>query len=180
MANNTKFNTKYRIETARLQHWDYSRSGAYFITICTVNREHFFGAVENNTLLLSEFGKIVEEEWIKTPSIRPDMNIELGEFVIMPNHFHGVLFIGDNEYNTNTDDAYKNNFGPQSKNISSIIRGFKSAVTAQARKINPHFGWQERFHDTIIKNQKAYDAISQYIIDNPQKWLEDGLNTIRP
>ena len=188
-----KFKNKYRIESTRLQNWDYSRVAVYFITICTANRDHFFGIVKNNEMVYSDIGAIVAQEWVKTPEIRPDMNLELGEFMVMPNHFHGVIFIGNNEFNgrdamhrvstddnidamrrVSTDDnIYKNEFGPQSKNLSSIIRGFKSAVTVQAKKINPDFGWQARFHDHIIRNPKSYDTISQYIIDNPKKWGED-------
>ncbi|WP_310559709.1 transposase [Flavobacterium sp.] len=194
------FKNKYRIESTRLKNWDYSRQASYFITICTANREHFFGKIKNQgetpcTASLSAIGIIVEQEWIKTPDIRPDMNLELGEFVVMPNHFHGIIFIGNNEFNSDgdticrdamhvrdamhgvsTNGIYKNEFGPQSKNLSSILRGFKSAVTIQARKINPEFGWQSRFHDHIIRNTKSYDAISQYIIDNPKKWVDDEFN----
>lgn len=194
----TKFNNKYKIESTRLQHWDYGQRAVYFITICTANREHLFGKIENQYFFPSEIGKIVAQEWIKTPDIRPDMNLELGEFIVMPNHFHGIIFIGNNAYNGNdalqcrdamhrvstensistdkTDDAYKNQFGPQSKNLASIIRGFKSAVTVQARRINPNFGWQPRFHDHIIRNSNAYENISKYIIDNPKKWKEDEFN----
>ena len=180
-----KFNNKYRIESARLQNWDYSQAAAYFITICTANREHFFGMVQNNAMVYSDIGTIVAQEWVKTPEIRPDMNLDLGEFMVMPDHFHGIIFIGNNDFNSNigSRDAmhrvsadggiYKNEFGPQSKNLSSIIRGFKSAVTVQAKKINPDFGWQARFHDSIIRNQRSYDTISQYIIDNPKKWGKD-------
>ncbi|WP_208022755.1 transposase [Flavobacterium jejuense] len=150
----------------------------------------------------SEIGKIVADEWMKTPEIRPDMNIELGKFIVMPNHFHGIIFIGNNAYNNEkmgmdamrcrdamhgvstthsistdkTDDEYKNQFGPQSKNLASIIRGFKSAVTVQARRIDPDFGWQAGFHDHIIRNPNAYENISQYIIDNPKKWNLDAFN----
>jgi REP element-mobilizing transposase RayT len=88
-----KFNNKYRIESARLENWDYSQAAAYFITICTANREHFFGTVQNNAMVYSDIGSIVAQEWVKTPQIRPDMNLELDEFMVMPNHFHGVLFI---------------------------------------------------------------------------------------
>lgn len=191
-----KFKNKYRIEPARLKNWDYAESAAYFVTICTANRTPFFGMVQNNALIYSEIGKIVASEWVKSPEIRPDMNLELGEFVVMPNHFHGIIFIGgrdamhrvsnnmnrvstenkDAMHRVSTGDVYKNEFGPQSKNLSSILRGFKSAVTVQARKINPEFGWQARFHDHIIRNPKSYDAISHYIIDNPKKWIEDEFN----
>lgn len=141
--------------------------------------------VQDYEMVYSNIGTIVVQEWIKTPEIRPDMNLALGEFVVMPNHFHGIIFIGNNEYNgrdamhgVSTDGIYKNAFGPQSKNVSSIIRGFKSAVTVQAKRINPDFGWQARFYDHIIRNPKSYDTISQYIIDNPKKWIDDEFNKI--
>ena len=92
-----KFQNKYRIPSARLQNWDYAQRAVYFVTICTANREHFFGRIQNNEMIYSNIGSIAAQEWIKTPEIRPDMNLELGEFVVMPNHFHGVIFIGNNE-----------------------------------------------------------------------------------
>ena len=123
----------------------------------------------------SEIGKIVATEWVKTPDIRPDMHIELGEFIVMPDHFHAIIFIGGKNAIHGGDalqcvstEPYKNEFGPQSKNLASIIRGFKSAVTVQARQINPHFGWQARFHDHIIRNHNAYENISKYIRDKPK------------
>ena len=86
-----KFQNKYRIPSSRLQTWDYGTNGAYFITICTQNREHFFGVVQNGTVQLSEIGKISEQLWIEIPNQFPF--IELGSFVVMPNHVHGVLIV---------------------------------------------------------------------------------------
>ena len=86
-----KFQNKYRIPSSRLQTWDYGTNGAYFITICTQNREHFFGIVQNGTVQLSEIGKIAEQLWIEIPNQFPF--IELGNFVVMPNHVHGMLII---------------------------------------------------------------------------------------
>jgi putative transposase len=86
-----KFQNKYRIPSSRLQTWDYGTNGAYFITICTQNREHFFGIVQNGTVQLSEIGKISERLWIEIPNQFPF--IELGNFVVMPNHVHGILII---------------------------------------------------------------------------------------
>jgi len=86
-----KFQNKYRIPSSRLQTWDYGTNGAYFITICTQNREHFFGVVQNGTMQLSETGKIAEQLWIEIPNQFPF--IELGNFVVMPNHVHGILII---------------------------------------------------------------------------------------
>lgn len=179
-----KFKQKYRIASARHPAWDYSNQAAYFVTVCTKNREHFFGKIVNNQMELSEIGRIVEQEWRTTPNIRPDMNLSLGEFVVMPNHFHGILMIGENEFNNGSRDAMHrvstgttiNKFGAQSKNLSSILRGFKSAVTKNARLIEPVFAWQARFHDHIIRNEKSFQNISTYIRCNAERWIEDKFN----
>lgn len=205
------FNNKYRIPPARLQNWDYANEAMYFVTICTKNRENYFGEivaaddgrdamhrvstdaidamhrVSTPVLQPTEIGKIAHSEWYKSIELRPDMNLELGEFVVMPNHIHGIIIIGANQYNTPrdsrrrdamhrvsiTDPGYKNQFAPQSKNLASIIRGYKSAVTTYARKNNIEFEWQTRFHDHIIRTMDDYHRISNYIINNPAKWHED-------
>jgi REP-associated tyrosine transposase len=208
-----KFNNKFRIPSARLQTWDYSNCASYFITICTKKRAHFFGEIKDKKMQLNDIGKIAEKEWIKTLELRPDMNLELGEFVMMPNHFHGIIIIGENKYNTpagrdamhrvsdinvvtNTRDISNidkdamhgrdamhrvsttttttNQFGPQSKNLASIVRGFKSAVTTQAKKQgNDIFGWQPRFYDHIIRNTESFERIQNYIIHNAFNWEND-------
>ena len=86
-----KFKNKYRISSARLQSWDYSNNGAYFITICTQNRNHFFGKIQNQEMHLSEIGKLAEKYWLEIPEHFPF--VELSNFVVMPNHFHGILII---------------------------------------------------------------------------------------
>ena len=199
-----KFQNKYRIQSARLQNWDYGSNAMYFVTICTQNRQCYFGDVVAGIMNLSEIGKIVETEWLKTFEIRADMNLHLGEYVVMPNHFHAIITIGINKYNAQRDgqrdaqpdaanrrdamhcvsstndttatgqkNAKKNHFGPQSKNLASIIRGFKSAVTTGARMIHADFEWQSRFHDHIIRNDESFQRISNYIINNPLKWTDD-------
>ncbi len=175
-----KFKNKYRISSARLQNWDYGAAALYFITICTQNRVHYFGVVRDGQMQLSEIGKIVESEWLKTFTIRQDMNLWPGKYVVMPNHFHAIIGIGVNKYNTRSvphPSHPKNQFGPQSKNLASIIRGFKSSVTIGARKINPGFQWQSRFHDHIIRDNISFQKISNYIINNPINWKEQLFNT---
>ena len=201
------FKNKYRIDSTRLENWNYGSEGMYFITITTKKREPFFGEIINKKMHLTELGSIAEMEWINTPMIRPNMNLKLGEFVVMPDHFHGIILIGENEFNFNSGwgigDAQKmtgkiyetpndsvlrdakhsicndkkieiyspkNKFGPQKNNVSSICRGFKSAVTTYARINNLRFDWQERFHDKIIRSHEEYLRTSKYIIDNPSKW----------
>ena len=95
-----KFQNKYRISSARLQSWDYNANAAYFITICTEHRIHYFGEITDGVMQLNEIGHIVESEWMRTATIRPDMNLELDIMTVMPNHFHALLIIGDNAYNT--------------------------------------------------------------------------------
>ena len=94
------YQNKYRISSARLQSWDYASEGLYFVTICTQNREQYFGRVIGDKLKLSSIGDVALDEWFKTPGLRPDMNLELGEFVVMPNHIHGIIIIGKNQYNS--------------------------------------------------------------------------------
>ncbi len=182
-----KYQNKYRIPSARLQNWDYARSAAYFVTICTHNREMFFGKIKDGKMHATAIGNIAEQEWLKTPEVRPDMNLMLGQFVVMPNHFHGILLIGDNEYNGGAIDCSRDAmhrvstggkpgaFGPQSKNLASIMRGFKSSVTTHARKMGDAlFNWQTRYHDYIIRNADEYERIAAYIENNPAKWRDDN------
>jgi putative transposase len=184
-----KYNDKYRIASARLQSWNYASEGMYFITICTKDRLHYFGEINEGNMDNSILGDVFNDEWEKTPSIRPDMNLGLGEYVVMPNHFHAILIIGKNEYNNGIDGfncrdvmhdvstiKTMNQFGPQSKNLASVMRGFKSAVTTYARKNNIEFDWQPRFHDHIIRDHPEYIRISNYIINNPKSWDQDIFN----
>ena len=171
-----KYKNKYRIPSSRLPEYDYGANGCYYVTICTKDREHYFGKIVNGELQPSEIGKIVETEWLKTTELRPDMNLALDEFVVMPNHFHCIIFIGKNQYNTHDAVSYKNQFGTQSKNLASIIRGFKIAVTTYARKNNIEFAWQERFHDHIIRDHKGLENIRGYIFNNPSNWDDDELH----
>ncbi|NLJ82963.1 MAG: hypothetical protein GX330_07550 [Bacteroidales bacterium] len=168
-----KFQNKYRGKSTRLRNWDYSWAAAYFVTICTKHRIHYFGEIKNGRMELSEIGNIVENEWLKTFEIRLDMNLQMGEFTIMPNHFHAIITIGKNKYNIKSHTQSTNTFGPQSKNLASIIRGFKIGVTKNARQFNPDFAWQPLFYDHIIQNDKSYQRITNYIINNPKYWQED-------
>jgi putative transposase len=187
MTDMDKFKNKYRIASARAPFWDYRRAAAYFVTICTKNRTYWFGNVLDGEMELSAMGEIVKTEWLKTFEMRPDMNLWMGEYVVMPNHFHAIIGIGNNEYNVGSRDAMHrvstadtadttdtiNHFGPQSKNLASIVRGFKSSVTIAARQINPEFQWQSRFHDAIIRDDKSFKTISDYIVNNPILWGKD-------
>ena len=205
-----KFNNRYRISSTRLQSWDYAKNGLYFVTICTKNHEHYFGEIIDGEMQLSQIGEIVESEWIKTFEMRPDMNLRMDEYVVMPNHFHAIIIIGENRYNTHCGNAMPcrdamhcrdamycvsttttaqtvipitqpklNQFGPQSKNLSSVIRGFKIGVTKNARILDPDFEWQSRFYDHIISDSKSLKKIQDYIFNNPLQWKDDKYNNLK-
>lgn len=173
---------KHKNQSLRAQWWDYSSRANYFITVCTLDRQDFFGEIINHEMVLNEIGRIAQEEWIKTEEIRKDMGVLLFNFVIMPDHFHALLEIGSNDYNQQVN--YKmdsegefisfNEFAPQSKNLGSIMRGFKSAVTMRARQINPNFRWQSRYHDKIIQSERHFNIIQDYIKNNPKNWKKSN------
>ncbi len=173
-----KFKNKFRNDTIRAPFWNYGWAAHYFITICTHEHKCWFGDVLEGKIVLSEIGEIVNDEWLKTFDLRPDMNLIKGEFVVMPNHFHALIGIGHNEYNTKctpkNHDKPMNQFGPQSKNLPSIVRGFKMAVTKNARYIEPDFKWQPLYYDRIVRNEKSHQRITQYILNNPRKWIGKG------
>ncbi|WP_321343448.1 transposase [uncultured Draconibacterium sp.] len=211
--------------TIRLKNYDYSAAGLYFITLCTTDRLHLFGRIINGEMIYNAFGTIATEEWAKTPEIRK--NISLGEFIIMPNHFHAIISIDYKITDEGKDDIGK--FQSPSQTIGAIIRGYKGATTKRINQIireakagkggragDPASGaragdpvtgvlqyapsdapsnapssapsgaqggalsgegsiWQRNYYESIIRTERAYRNISNYIINNPLKWHLDRL-----
>ncbi len=164
----------------RMKDFDYSINGAYFITTCVQDRIPYFGKIKEGKILLNEYGKIVQQVWNNLP--KHYANCFLGEFVIMPNHVHGIIFINDNLNLTHVGEGLKPSPTKTRKTppLSEIIRGFK---TFSSRKINdtnttPDFRWQRSFHDRIIRNEKELTNIAEYIYLNPQNWENDEFNLI--
>lgn len=147
-----KFRYTYRIPSARKPGWDYAENGAYFITICTAGRVPYFGLVEQGIMQLSEIGHIAHDCWAEIP--QHFLFVELGEFVIMPNHMHGIITINNRYVNpvetlhaTSVHPAtsvqqginiFKNekmaNIAPKKGELPSVIRSYKSAVTRFVRR----------------------------------------------
>lgn len=185
-----KYNNKYRIESVRLKNWDYRNNGAYFITINTGNRKHFFGEIINSEMQLSPIGEYAENFWMEIPKHFPF--VELGNFVVMPNHTHGILIINNTDSvislhrnemdkslqcNDSTTNQYYSDISPKSGSISTIIRSYKSVVSKHARLLNPEFNWQPKFHDHVIRNSESFERIQNYIENNPSNWKEDKFYT---
>lgn len=157
----------------RLKGFDYTQNGYYFVTICTHHREHFFGEVCEETMVLNAYGEIAKKCWESLPHHYP--NCILDEYVIMPNHIHGIIVIKNKEnlerngykpFPTATDDFQKTH------RLSEMIRGFK---TFSSKTINSKFGtkqfqWQKSFYDHIIRDEEGLGNIREYIQQNPAKW----------
>jgi len=167
-----KFRGKYRIPSARWAAWDYGSNAAYFITICIATRTHDFRQIVKGEMILTPLGQSATDCWGAIPDHFPF--VVLDGFVAMPNHVHGIIII-DKPHGGG--DCGLNKFGPQSKNLASIVRGYKIGVTKFARQHDIPFKWQARYHDRVIRNVDEYERIRQYIYENPQKWDEDRYYT---
>ena len=174
-----KYKNKYRISSARLKNWDYKSNGAYFITINTKNRNPHFGSIYLGEMYLSKIGKLAHDYWIEIPKHFPNATVDT--FVIMPDHMHGIIIINNDVDDVDdVDDVVKtlqcnvssvmSNISSKRGSISTIIRSYKSVTTKHARKINPNFGWQTRFHDRVIRDTPELNRIQKYILENPENW----------
>jgi len=169
--NDNRFQQKYRVDSARLAGYDYGSNGAYFITVCTRNRENYFGEIdENAALITTAAAQIVVDCWQAIPTHFPF--VVLNAFVLMPNHLHGILFFDKPDYN----DGQPNQFGPQIDNLAAVVRGFKAGVTKQTRTQQIDFGWQPRYHDRVVRNDDELNRIRTYIDNNPSQWQQDRDN----
>ncbi|MBN2730441.1 MAG: hypothetical protein JXR53_14545 [Bacteroidales bacterium] len=190
-----KYKNKYRIESARHPHWNYEWNGVYFVTILAGKRKHLFGEVVETGAIdipfetkLSETGEIAKHCWQEIPEHFE--NVELGEFVIMPNHIHGLIIITKDDLagvqndivktrhalsqdTTNQTPAQRRFQNQGRESLSSIVGSFKSAVSKIAHRKFPDFKWHPRFHDVIIHDEDSFHNHSQYIIDNPLNWFKD-------
>ncbi len=171
----TKYNPKiHHRRSIRLKEYDYSQEGLYFITICTHKHSFLFGKIFDGKMVLNNAGKIANKCWLGIPEHYP--NTRLHEYVIMPNHIHGIIEI--------VVSVGANNYSPlqngTSKTIGSMVRGYKIGVTKWFRKnvrgqdIGPMPSvWQRNYYEQIIRNEQSFLKISNYIINNPTNWLND-------
>lgn len=183
----------------RIQGYDYSQEGLYFITICTHNRECLFGNVgvvgvknleplqpQPSTMILNDAGHVANECWLKIPEHFP--KVVLHEHIVMPNHVHGIIEIVRVEDFQPLHDIRKRNEFQKiiPRSVGSIVRGYKIGVTKWFRsnvgvqnvgvqdfEPLPQPIWQRNYHEHIIRNEKSYQIISDYILHNPEKWEQD-------
>jgi REP element-mobilizing transposase RayT len=219
-------------KSIRLSGYNYAQEGLYFITLCVQDRENIFGSISNGILTLNTIGKIAQKEWLNTIEVRD--NVELHEFIIMPNHIHGIVEITKDKSKTEDNIGFKS----PTQTIGAIVRGYKIATIKQIKEYIAHIDskseyskgelqfapknqtiqskseyskgesskgesskgelqfaptaptaptaqtintikildykiWQRNYYEHIIKDEPAYQNISNYILTNPEKWYDD-------
>ena len=177
-----------RRHSIRLPGYDYSQAGAYFVTICTYNRRPLFGEIHDGEMQLNALGRVASAQWLLLTN--RFTNLELGEWIIMPNHVHGILVIsGRGEASLDRLTVPSNKLvkdasplrpnGTIPGSVGAIIQNFKSVTS---RKINAQSGkskviiWQRNYYEHVIRDEKDYQAIYDYILTNPQNWEKDEEN----
>jgi putative transposase len=182
---------KHHRHSIRLQGYDYSQTGAYYVTIVTRHRECLFGEIVSAEMVLNEYGKIADECWLAIPEHFP--NVELGAYVIMPNHVHGVIVIrasGSLLTTKMVDDGrgaamlrpYHDEQNPHKINVKpgslgAIMRSYKSAVSYRINKeYNATDIWQRNYYEHIIRDARDLQNKTDYIVANPLLWEQDEEN----
>lgn len=175
---------KHHRRSIRLKEYDYSRAGAYFVTVCIKNKVQLLGEIIHREMLLSKIGKVAEKCWNEIPIHYP--RVQLDKYIVMPNHIHGIIRI--------IDDVGAEDFQPlqqtQSKinqfqkiipkSLGSIIRGFKIGITKWCNQCKyERFAWQRNYHEHIIRNEEELNRIREYIVNNPLRWQYDRENPNR-
>ena len=159
---------KKRRRNNRLLNYDYSQNGWYFATICTAGRKNYFGAIVGDKMVINEYGKIVENQWLWLR--KHYKHIKLDEYVVMPNHLHGILVIERRDRSRPVPTE-------RIKSLSGLIGAFKttSSKLIHGRGLND-FAWQRSFYDHIIRTEKSLHEIRKYIKYNPLQWAVDREN----
>jgi REP element-mobilizing transposase RayT len=164
----------YHRRSIRLPRFDYGSAGAYFVTICTHERAHVFGKIQNDEMILNENGNICMNVWDEIQEYSD--NAETDEFIVMPNHVHGIIWIRPPTHGAiNPKGAINRAPTTTTMGLGEIVRSYKARVTRQIRLAGSTYGvWQRNYYERIIRNERELHAIRQYIRNNPSKWEFDG------
>ncbi len=159
---------RFHRRSLRLKNYDYAQSGVYFVTTCTYHRQCLFGNIVNGIMHLNECGVIVRDEWLRSAKIRNE--IVLDEFIVMPNHFHGIVIIEKCDVNCAVGAHGRAPLHRSPRSVGSFLAGFKSIVTKRINELRQAPGqpvWQRNYHDRVIRNECELNHIRNYIINNP-------------
>jgi putative transposase len=183
---------KHHRRSIRLKGYDYSQSGAYFITICTYQRLPLFGEIVDAGMQMNFVGRISRKEWERLPGRFPFL--EIGSFVVMPNHIHAILIMGrgtaghdeaivsENSRRAPTGMAIEYFRRPVAGSLPTIVRSYKSAVSLRVNRLRQrpnHPLWQRNYYEHVIRDQVEWEHIEAYIQANPKLWDTDQINPFR-
>ncbi len=170
-----------------MKRYDYASVWYYFVTICTKHMEHYFWKIVDGEMNLNQLWKITYNCRNAIPEHYD--YVDVFDFICMPNHIHGILKINPNNVGTKylsslyiekwkrmDNDPSLQDISCKSWSLWSIIRGFKIGVKKYANQNNIDFVWHSKFHDHIIRDEKAYNNIKYYIKNNPENWGIDKYN----
>ncbi|MEM7772159.1 MAG: transposase [Cyanobacteria bacterium P01_E01_bin.6] len=195
---------RHRRRSIRLKGYDYKAPGAYFITICTHQRERLFGEVVDGEMQLNRLGERVHACWLQLPN--HFSRLQLDAYVVMPNHIHGILMLTDPSDGDCRGDAFDHKFsgltktcfpnasplrdscndhgdrpnGTRPGSISAIVQNFKSISTRRINQIRHTPGtpiWQRNFYEHVVRNNTSMQVIRRYIQNNPASWKNDSLHS---
>jgi REP element-mobilizing transposase RayT len=165
----------------RLQGFDYSQPGAYFITICAHGKRCIFGKIVSDQMKLNAIGRIVNECWLEVPRHFP--NVELESYVVMPNHVHLLFDIQPRARHAVRLPAKNKTTGtfrrPVAHSVPTIVRSFKSAVSKRVRQMlqKPAFQvWQRNYYESVLCDGREFRSALHYIMENPARWHVDEEN----
>ena len=169
---------RHHRRSIRLSGYDYSQSGGYFVTICAEKRACLFGTVTDGTVRLNDTGQIVQSKWLALADRFP--HITLDSFVVMPNHIHGVIFVGaqfiapSSSLRHMDEAAGAMNRAPT---LGEVVRTYK-AICARAIRCSGYvnFKWQRNYYEHVIRSENSLNCIRRYIVDNPVRWDCDREN----
>ena len=178
-----KYNpNKHHRQSIRLKNFDYASAGVYFITICSHQKQHLFGVIDS-VMILNDVGRVANDEWLETPTLRP--NVSLDEFIVMPNHVHFLLCIKSRKETRKQQGAcrgvlqYAPTIHSPSQTIGAIVRGYKGATTKQInilRETPRAPVWQPNYYEHIVRGEEDCNRIREYIQHNPKNWSTDEEN----
>ena len=177
-------------QSLRLKDSDYSQAGAYFVTICTNNRQWLFGEIRQGEMVLSAIGRLVSAQWQQIPY--RFAGLELGAWIVMPNHIHGILIITRSGEASNLitpvlqETADRKTLPTQPRgtapgSVGAIIQNYKSITSRKISRQNESMRaaiWQRNYYEHIIRNEREFRAIFEYIIANPHNWEHDMENKV--
>ncbi len=181
LENEGMMRTGQNRRSIRLQNFDYSANSTYFVTICVKDRSCFLGQISDGLVFLSEAGAMVEREWLRSATIRGEL--ELHSFVVMPNHLHGLISIVPGEairaVENVSSSSSKQPKGPDSRSLGSFVIGFKSATTKQFRELSGKSDislWQRNYWERVVRSEGEFARINEYMMSNPMSWESDREN----